>query len=916
MADNTGAAFGVFPQMRPRRARQDREAAANAPLSALRGWAAGTAGLPGDIEGLLRMLVPGVSNEPALPTSEFYKEWLPGRSLNETPTGRAFTEAGSLAGGVGVGPLSRVAATGARAGGRLGAEALMRAMERGSPLTAMANPMYVIKPKGGNWLSGSVEGSLSGLKRDTGFHPGFDQDVVVLPDGSRVNNVTGEVLPPAQAVTPDTALNNWIDKQLTRYVKNEMATPEDPLRALAERGVLHYTPDELEYGVRPSVYDERIRQNLPIDEVATTDLGKNWEMASDQAIYPNKIEDLSTSREPWMNTALPGTTAYSAEYSKMPRLGFTHLIDELRNATNPASGLPPELLLKYSSLPQVSVPQAVERVANINAWRAAQKAEADLARANNAATVLHKEYPDKGFKWVELKQPEATVPEGAVWEEFGGNQRLFGPKGESLSIGATKDEAVRLLNRKEREAMLSDALKYEGGTMGHCVGGYCPDVLEGRSRIFSLRSAKGEPHVTVEVKPKEWFYEADKYPDPTGQYENFHKLIHATRTGNGDYETVARKLASEHGLTTPQNIKQIKGKANRAPNPEYLPYVQDFVKSGQWSDVGDLQNTGLRRFGDAFNENEIKRIQDAGIDIPTWASPDEIKAIGDKVWPGQYGTPPGFAQGGLVQKFGKGGVVKAALEEARDTVLKLKQLRDSGQLDWQSIAQDIPTRFYRGMSAMVRGGEDSPKYLEDLTEKYLGAQEPLSGVTSLAGQLRPPGILTDMPNMRKNMAWAASNPLTAASYASMPNSVMVPLELTQKPGVIFDAKGAPWQRFFSQTGRLPKSGKFTLDSNFKDALRDPEVKSILVKNIYDTGGIGSADELSDLYGLDILPKDLISSNLLIKDPSAVRYTLSGETPMLKEPKLKKAEGGLVQHTYDPAKIDALTQQLQEELHAA
>jgi len=42
-----------------------------------------------------------------------------------------------------------------------------------------------------------------------------------------------------------------------------------------------------------------------------------------------------------------------------------------------------------------------------------------------------------------------------------------------------------------------------------------------------------------------------------------------------------------------QDILQIKGKQNRAPNPEYLPYVQDFVKSGKWGEVGDLGNTGL-----------------------------------------------------------------------------------------------------------------------------------------------------------------------------------------------------------------------------------------------------------------------------------------------------------------------------------
>ena len=81
--------------------------------------------------------------------------------------------------------------------------------------------------------------------------------------------------------------------------------------------------------------------------------------------------------------------------------------------------------------------------------------------------------------------------------------------------------------------------------------------------------------------------------------------------------------------------------------------MQDFVKSGNWSEVNDLKNSGLRRVTDAFNENELKKIQGAGIEVPTWATPGEIKTIGDSVWPGQYGTPPGgipegMAQGGLV----------------------------------------------------------------------------------------------------------------------------------------------------------------------------------------------------------------------------------------------------------------------------
>jgi hypothetical protein len=64
-----------------------------------RGWTAGLAGLPGDLEGLARMAIkygasPGsyvdrnMSETPALPTSEFYNEWLPGGDW-ETPEGGA-----------------------------------------------------------------------------------------------------------------------------------------------------------------------------------------------------------------------------------------------------------------------------------------------------------------------------------------------------------------------------------------------------------------------------------------------------------------------------------------------------------------------------------------------------------------------------------------------------------------------------------------------------------------------------------------------------------------------------------------------------------------------------------------------------------------------------------------------------------
>jgi hypothetical protein len=110
------AAFGFYPQLGRRKpANNDRTAAANMPLSAARGWLAGTLGLPGDLESLGRAALGAVtspdsyagrnmSTEASLPTTEFYNEWLPFRA--EGAGNRLAEGAGNFFGGAGATKLA------------------------------------------------------------------------------------------------------------------------------------------------------------------------------------------------------------------------------------------------------------------------------------------------------------------------------------------------------------------------------------------------------------------------------------------------------------------------------------------------------------------------------------------------------------------------------------------------------------------------------------------------------------------------------------------------------------------------------------------------------------------------------------------------------------------------------------------
>ena len=380
-------------------ANNDRTAAANAPLSALRGWAAGTAGLPGDIEGLLRsglsQLPPqlltafpslrafGIGSRadptPRLPTTDFYNEYLPGANLNQTPTGKAFTSAGNLLGGTGATSIARLGIKSAKAAGQaLGPTAVQigeKYLERQGLMPG------VIKDPGGNFLKGDIEDAVRPMKMQP---PAISGQILDDAAGTQLfddyrkfydaGNSNVGLRQWTEENHPDiykqligkqgAALNNFIDKKIAPYIRNEMATPDDPLRAMAEkydvdkpvklaevqaridafaakmeqeakeRGVpvemltsmrqqmiglekekalvearegLHFTPDEQRYQYTPTV-NNREKAGMPIGGMGRSPLARSWENVTDSAFNidtAGNILKFKDSYEPWLAKVPP-----------------------------------------------------------------------------------------------------------------------------------------------------------------------------------------------------------------------------------------------------------------------------------------------------------------------------------------------------------------------------------------------------------------------------------------------------------------------------------------------------------------------------------------------------------------------------------------------------------------------------------
>ena len=467
---------------------------------------------------------------------------------------------------------------------------------------------------------------------------------------------------------------------------------------IKNRRGLHFEPMHTG-AVQSGAASRRAELGMPRERNAKSDAGKKWEDMSDlivkQSSYMKQPQiDVAKAYSEIKEAASGDTMAdkvildsVNRELEKMggkyalenpdalayrtvgntSHVGFDHMMDEIDNALRPSQGLPDYLQLTPKELDKMSVAQVSEHVDKINAWRASQKAEVDKARAANAATVEHKTYDvvpgtdipnDQGLRWVEIQTPKELPEKFAMTQSDSGKfyavdketqSPLLLGRGQTLQQFNTPEEVVAAYYKNHPE-VIEDALKYEGEILSHCVGGYCPDVIEGRSRIFSLRDAEGRPHATIETKPNDVARAVGNLPDEERwalKEEVINKYFGGVQPGRSSedkyFNLIDKAYVEKYGYP-PESIKQIKGLQNRKPDDQYMPFIQDFVKSGQWSDVQDLHHTDLRKIDP--DSALAKKMKAAGIEPPPYVSDNELSQLLKEYKQGLYSWNQGGAVSG------------------------------------------------------------------------------------------------------------------------------------------------------------------------------------------------------------------------------------------------------------------------------
>jgi len=371
-------------------------------------------------------------------------------------------------------------------------------------------------------------------------------------------------------------------------------------------------------------------------------LRQDFAMGHHKDIYENQPDVETLRANPFIEKLSPDQKLYNLHkyYSGNDIFGMDKVVALLEKDLA-AGKIRPEQLNK------LTVEQAVERVGK-ERFKAAQ--EAKEARLKSMADMpVHKEYPEEGYKWVQLTKPGQFAQESDV---MGHSVRGYEPpKGHPEHI----PEA-------------------EGGHDEYGLGGY-KAIQSGKAKIYSLRDSSGNSHATIEVQePKNLHIREYLESLPDDEIIKLKEGV-AKQGLNSESAYALMKFAEEHPDYIAANkehkasfapdVSQIKGKFNNEVHPDQQKYVQDFVQSGKFNEVRDLSNADLREIS-GIDPSVVNKL---GLKIPKYLNEQQIRELNEAIYNyrpemgephliplpesiQKFRTPPeeGMKQGGHVAK--------------------------------------------------------------------------------------------------------------------------------------------------------------------------------------------------------------------------------------------------------------------------
>ena len=593
---------------------------------------------------------------------------------------------------------------------------------------AAAGAAGVMKAKGGMWHPSAVPALAKPLR-------GTQDGNVIRMYG----DIAPDLLEPAEsaALNKAVAMNSWSTNVVTRWLNKEAGTATDRAKDITlPTGETIESLTDQAFGSRPATG----MGSLPSrDTPGLTKLIEEGKVGADTRIYQvaNRGSDVQVGHQGdrigESRELLNGYLSHVGDY--MRSLNLTP--EKLQQYDLPRAMLETsanDAKIAAQALKDFTKPNPI-RIADTQALPVyegksypSEMAPARKFSFNKDGSIRKMESIDLPagevqYTWHELKLPDALTPEQASrilpLEGWGMNTSIgrvepnmrykaIDAKGKVIIDNFSNGPAV---GRTPEEAHLAGQMAQEGNALGHCVGGYCADVLAGESRIISLRDQLGRSYATVELKPPRQL-----------------PIDHPFRARGGtsfEYDAELAKL--------PADIAQIKGPGNGAPADYVQPYVQDFVKSGKWGDVLDLDNAGLVRnmVTGAYEQRVPARYEQgsakpeqlallaggaaAAAYLASDPDPDKLAtlatALGAGVIASRGGKFADLPEGKLIETFRAGGregeAAAAQIWENTNRQLGRTIGNMNRQLDEAGI-QDISQRVYEKVFKALKQSPDDP----------------------------------------------------------------------------------------------------------------------------------------------------------------------------------------------------------------